>query len=46
VSEEEHRAYLVTKSLRGDDCDFIANTLVSLEVEGEFWVVAFDDDFG
>jgi hypothetical protein len=38
--------YLVAKTLRGDDGDFIADALVGLEVEGEFGVVAFDDDFG
>ena len=40
------RPYLVAKTLRGDDGDLIANALVGLEVEGEFWVVALDDDFG
>ena len=45
-AQEKHRAYLVAKALRGDNCDFIANTLVGLKVKGEFWVVAFDDDFG
>ena len=46
TSREEHRAYLVAKALRGDNCDFIANALVGLEVESEFWVVAFDNYFG
>jgi hypothetical protein len=40
------KQYLVAKTLRGDDGDFIADALVGLEVEGEFGVVAFDDDFG
>jgi hypothetical protein len=44
--QEEHRAYFVAKTLRGDNCDFIANALVGLKVKGEFWVVTFDDDFG
>ena len=39
-------SYLVAKTLGGDDGDFIADALVGLEVEGEFGVVAFDDDFG
>lgn len=39
-------ADLVAKTLGGDDGDLIAYPLVGLEVEGELWVVAFDDDFG
>lgn len=39
-------ADLVTKTLRSNDGDLIANTLVGLEVEGEFGVVPFDDDLG
>lgn len=39
-------AYLVAKTLRGDNGDFIAYSLIGLEVEGEFWVVSFDDDLG
>ncbi len=35
---------LVSKALGCDDGDLITNTLVGLEVKGEFWVVAFDDD--
>ena len=35
---------LVAKTLRGNDGDFIADALVGFEIEGEFWVVAFDDD--
>jgi hypothetical protein len=46
ASKGEYKAYRVAKALRGDNCDFIANALVGLEIEGEFWVVAFDDDFG
>ena len=37
---------LVAETLRSNNGDFIADTLVGLEVEGEFGVVAFDDDFG
>ena len=38
--------YLVAETLGGDDGDFIADTFVGLEVEGELRVVAFDDYFG
>lgn len=37
-------ADLVTKTLRSNDGDLIADTLVGLEVEGEFGVVPFDND--
>lgn len=37
---------LVAKTLRGNDGDFIAYSLVGLEVERELGVVSFDDDFG
>jgi hypothetical protein len=30
---------LVAEALGGDDSNFIADTLVGLEVEGELWVV-------
>lgn len=40
------RAYLVAKTLRGNNSDFIADALVGLEIEGEFGVITFDDDFG
>ncbi len=39
-------ADLVTKTLRSNDGDLIADTLVGLKVEGEFGVVAFDNDLG
>lgn len=39
-------ADLVTKTLRSNDGDLIANTLVGLEIEGEFGVVPFDNDLG
>lgn len=35
---------LVTKPLRGYDGNFVTNTLVRLEVEGEFRVIALDND--
>lgn len=40
------QAHLVAQPLARDDCNFIAYPLVRLEVEGEFGVVAFDDDLG
>jgi hypothetical protein len=38
--------HLVPQSLACDHSNFIANSLVGLEVEGEFWVVSLDDDLG
>ena len=38
--------YLVAQALGCDDGDFIADTLVGLEVESETRVVALDDDLG
>jgi hypothetical protein len=43
---EEAVAYLVAKTLRGDDGDLIADALVGLEIEGELGVVPLDDDLG
>merc|ERR1712072_203635 len=37
---------LVAKALGGNDGNFIANTLVGLEVERELWVVPLNDDLG
>lgn len=37
---------LVSQALAGNYGDFIANTLVGLEVQGQLWVVTFDYDFG
>lgn len=34
----------VSKTLGGNDGDLIADALVGFEVEGELWVVAFNDD--
>ena len=39
-------ADLVAKTLRSNDGDLIANTLVGLEIEGEFGVIPFDNDLG
>lgn len=36
--------YLVAKSLRCNDGDFIADTFVGFEIEGKFWVVPLDYD--
>lgn len=38
--------YLVAEAFGGDDGDFVADSLVGFEVEGELGVVALDDDFG
>ena len=38
--------YFVAEPLRSDDGDFIADSLVGFEIEGEFGIVAFDQDFG
>lgn len=37
---------LVAEPLGGDDGDLVADALVRFEVEGQFGVVALDDDFG
>ena len=37
-------AYLVPQPFARDNSNFIADTLVNLEVEREFWVVSLDDD--
>jgi len=37
---------LIAKALGCDDGDFIADSLVSLEVEGELGVVTLNNDFG
>jgi hypothetical protein len=37
---------LVAKALGSDNSNFVADTLVGLEVEGELWVVALNDDLG
>jgi hypothetical protein len=39
-------SHLVAKTLGSDNGDFIADSLVGLEVEGELWVVSLDDDLG
>ena len=40
------RADLITKTLRRNDRDFIADALVGFEVEGKLGIVTFDDDLG
>lgn len=37
-------SYLVAKTLGSNDGNFIANSLVGLEVESQLWVVSLDDD--
>ena len=39
-------AHLVAQTLGGDHGNFIADTLVGLEVESQLWVVSLDDDLG
>jgi len=39
-------AYLVPQSLASDDSNFVAYSLVGLEVESELWVVSLDNDLG
>jgi hypothetical protein len=39
-------SYLVAETLRGDDGDLIADSLVGLEVKSELWVVTLNDDLG
>ena len=43
---KEARSHLVPQALASNDGDFITNTLVGLEVQGQLWVVTFDYDFG
>ena len=38
--------YLVAKTLGGNDGDFIRDSFVGLEIEGEAGVVALNEDFG
>lgn len=38
--------HLVAKTLRGNDGDFIADSLVGLKVESELGVVSLNDDLG
>lgn len=45
-SERSDATNLVPQPLGGDDSDLIADTLVGLEVKGEFWVVPLNDDLG
>jgi len=37
---------LVAETLRRNDGDLIADSLVGLEVESELWVVSLNDDLG
>lgn len=39
-------SYLVPQPLGGDDGDLVTYSLVGLEVESKFGIIAFDDDFG
>ena len=46
ISKVEAMANLVAKTLGGNDGDFIAKTLVGLEVERQLRVVTLNDDLG
>jgi hypothetical protein len=37
-------SYLVAQTLRGNDGDLIADSLVGFEIEGQLGVVSLDDD--
>jgi hypothetical protein len=39
-------SYLVAETLRGNDCNLIADSLVGLEIEGQLGVVSLNDDLG
>ena len=39
-------SYLVAKTLRCNDGNFIADSLVGLEVEGQLGIVSLNDDLG
>jgi hypothetical protein len=40
------RSYLVAETLRGNDCNLIADSLVGLEIESQLGVVPLNDDLG
>jgi hypothetical protein len=40
------RSYLVAETLRGNDGDLIADSLVGLKVQGQLGVVPLNDDLG
>lgn len=40
------RTHLVAETLRGDDSDLIADSLVGLEVQSQLGVVPLNDDLG
>ena len=42
----EFKTHLIPKTLASNDSDLIANTLVGLEVQSQFWIITFDYDFG
>ena len=45
-NKKEARVYLVPQTLASNDGNFIANTLVGLEVQSQLGIVTFDYDFG
>ena len=42
----ELKTHLISETFTSNDSDFIANTLVGLEVQSQFWIITFDYDFG
>ena len=42
----ELRTHLISETFTSNDGDLIANTLVGLEVQSQFWIITFDYDFG
>ena len=42
----EPKTHLIPETLASNDSDFIADTLVGLEVQSQFWIITFDYDFG
>lgn len=39
-------SYLVAETLGCNDRNFIADSLVCLEIEGQLWIVSLNDDLG
>jgi hypothetical protein len=46
LKDESSCAYLVAETLRGNDGDLVADSLICLEVQGQLGVVPLNNDFG
>ena len=46
AARSEASTHLIPQTFASNDGNLIANTLVGLEVQGQFGVVTFDYDFG